>query len=30
LIAAQGRSGDPDLSPGSKVSEAVAASALRE
>jgi phosphoserine phosphatase RsbU/P len=30
LIAAQGRGGDPDLSPGSKVSEAVAASALRE
>jgi phosphoserine phosphatase RsbU/P len=30
LIAAQGRSGDPDLSPGSKVSEDVAASALRE
>jgi phosphoserine phosphatase RsbU/P len=30
LIAAQGRSGDPDLSPGSKVSEDLAASALRE
>lgn len=30
LIAAEGRSGDPDLSPGSKVSEDVAASALRE
>jgi len=30
LIAAQGRSGDPDLSPGSKVSQDVTASALRE
>ena len=30
LIAALGRGGDPDLSPGSKVSEDVAASALRE
>jgi len=29
LIAAQGRTGDPDLSPGSKVSEDVAASVLR-
>jgi len=30
LIAAQRRSGDPDLSPGSKVSQDVTASALRE
>ena len=30
LIAAQGRSGDPDPSPGSKVSQDLTASALRE